>query len=82
MMSLQWIAPRFLEGLIDHVVAIKSGLLTLHNTSDRSIWGVSVSIHFLSCTELETEINVTVGFCLGLALAMGFTEAVSSSFFD
>ena len=26
------------------------------------------------------EVDVTVGFCLGLALAMGFPEAMSSSF--
>ena len=28
---------------------------------------------------IETEVNVTVGFCLGLASAMGFLEAVPSS---
>ena len=39
-----------------------------------------MSIHFLSRTGIETEVNVTVGFYLGLALAMGFPEAVSSSF--
>ena len=40
----------------------------------------SVSIHILSRTGIETEVNVTVGFCLGLALAMCFSEAMSSSF--
>ena len=40
-----------------------------------------MSIHFLSRTEIETEINVPVGFCLGLALAMGFPEAMSCSLF-
>ena len=34
-----------------------------------------MSVHFLSRTGIETEVNVTVGFCLGLALAMGFPEA-------
>ena len=38
-----------------------------------------MSIHTLSRTRTETEVNVTVGFCLGLALAMGFPEAVSTS---
>ena len=28
---------------------------------------VSMSIHFLSRTGVETEVNITVGFCLGLA---------------
>ena len=42
-------------------------------SSDRC---VSMSIHFLSRTRIETEVNVTVGFCLGLAVAMGFTEAI------
>ena len=41
---------------------------------------VSKSIHILSWTRIEIEVNVTVGFCLGLALAMGFPEAVFSSF--
>ena len=40
-----------------------------------------MSIHFLSSTGIETEVNAPVGFCLGLALAMGFPEAMSSSFF-
>ena len=39
-----------------------------------------MSIHIVSRTEIEIEDNVTVGFCLGLALAMGFPEAVFSSF--
>ena len=38
-----------------------------------------MSIHILSRTGIEIEVNVTVGFCLGLALAMGFPEAVFSS---
>ena len=38
-----------------------------------------MSIHILSRTG-KIEVNVTVGFSLGLALAMGFTEAVFSSF--
>ena len=69
MMSLQWIA--------DHVLAIGWWLLTLHNTYDRC---VAISNHFLSRTKIETDVTVTVGFCLGLALAMGFLEAMSSSF--
>ena len=32
-----------------------------------------MSIHFLSRTGIETEVNVTVGFFLGLASAMGFS---------
>ena len=40
---------------------------------------VSMSIHFLSRTRMETEVSVTVGFCSGLVLAMGFTEAISPS---
>ena len=40
-----------------------------------------MSIHFLSRTGIETEVNVPVGLCLGLALAMGFPEAMSSSLF-
>ena len=39
-----------------------------------------MSIHILSRTGIEIEVNVTVGFCLGLAFAMGFPEAMSSSF--
>ena len=39
-----------------------------------------MSTHFLSRTGIETEVNVTAGFCLGLAYAMGFTEGISSSF--
>ena len=39
-----------------------------------------MSIHFLSRTGIETEVNVAVGFCLDLALAVGFPEGVSSSF--
>ena len=38
-----------------------------------------MSIHFLSRTGIETEVSVTVGFCRGLASAMGFPEAMSSS---
>ena len=34
-----------------------------------------MSIHFLSRSGIEIEVNVTVGFCLGLALAMDFPEA-------
>ena len=71
---------RFLEGLIDHVVAIGWWLLTLHNTFDRVIVVFQCRSHFLSRTGMETEVIVTVGFCLGLALAMGFPEAMSSYF--
>ena len=39
-----------------------------------------MSIHSFSRKGIETEVNVPVGFCLGLALAMGFPEVVSSSF--
>ena len=39
-----------------------------------------MSIQILSRTKEEIEVNFTVGFCLGLALAMGFTEDVFSSF--
>ena len=39
-----------------------------------------MSTHFLSRTEIETKVSVTVGFYRGLALAMGFPDAVSSSF--
>ena len=39
-----------------------------------------MTTHFLSRTGIETEVNVTAGFCLGLAQAMGFTEGISSSF--
>ena len=57
---------------------IRSGL-TLHN----NFWSldrcVSLSVHLLSRTGMETGVSVTVGFCLGLALAMGFSETVSSS---
>ena len=38
-----------------------------------------MSTQILSRTGTETEVNVSVGFCLGLALAMGFHEAMSSS---
>ena len=38
-----------------------------------------MSIHSLSRTGIETEVSFTVGFCRGLALAMGFTEAMSIS---
>ena len=70
---------RFFEGLIDHVVAVEWWLLTIHKTHDRVIVVFSISIHSISRTRIETEVNVTVGFCLGLALAMVFAEAVSSS---
>ena len=49
--------------------------MTLHNTFDR----VSMSIHFHSRIVTEIEVNITAGFCLGLALATGFPDAVSSS---
>ena len=39
-----------------------------------------MSIHILSGTEIGIEVHVTVGFSLGLALAMGVPEAVFSSF--
>ena len=40
-----------------------------------------MSIHILSRTGIEIEVNVAVGFCLGLAVVMvGFTKAVFSSF--
>ena len=51
---------RFLEGLIDHLVAIGWWLLTLHNTYDPCDRCVSISIH--SRTGKETDVNVTVGF--------------------
>ena len=35
-----------------------------------------MSIHILSRTGMEIEVNDTAGFCLGLGLAMGFPEAV------
>ena len=65
-MSL-WSLRRFLEGLTDHVAAIGSWLF-FYDTFD----------YFLSRTRIETEVNVTVGFCLGLALTMGFPEAMCS----
>ena len=37
-----------------------------------------MSIHILSRTRIEIEVNVTVGFCLGLALAMGFHPKLCS----
>ena len=40
----------------------------------------NVDIHFLSRTGIEIDVNVTVGFSLGLASAMVFLEAVFSSF--
>ena len=39
-----------------------------------------MSIQILSRTGIEIEVNVAVGFCLGLALVMGFPKAVVSSF--
>ena len=45
------------------------------------MWSLCFFVYpFLSRTGIETEVNVTVGFCPGLALAMGFSEALSSSF--
>ena len=38
-----------------------------------------MSIYFLSRIGVETEVSCTVGFCRGLALSMGFLEALSSS---
>ena len=61
----------------------RSNRVTAFDTS-KHIWSfdlcVSISIHSFSVTGTETEANVPVGFCLGLASAMGFTEAMSSSF--
>ena len=39
-----------------------------------------MSVQFLSRTGIGTEDSVTAGFSRGLALAMGFSEAVSSYF--
>ena len=36
-----------------------------------------MSIHFLSRTGIETEVNITVGVCLGLTWVMDFIEAMS-----
>ena len=76
MMSLQWIAPSIPRGT---GWSRRNYRVTLKNTCDRVDRCVSTSIYFLSRTGIETEVNVTVGFCLGLALAMDLTNAMSSS---
>ena len=71
---------RFLEGLVDHVVAIGSWLVTLHNTCGRVIVVLQCLSIFFRKTGIETEVNFIVGFCLGLALAVGFPDPMSCSF--
>ena len=76
MMSLYWIAPcQSLDGLFDHVVVWHVKTLLI-------VWSLCFNVYpfFFFRTGIETEVNVTVGFCLGLALAMGFSKAMSSSF--
>ena len=79
-MSFYWNAPSISRWT---VWSCRGNRVTAFDTSKHS-WScdrcVSMSIHILSRTGIEIEVNVNAGFCLGLASAMGFPEAVFSSF--
>ena len=79
-MSFYWNAPSISRWT---VWSCRRNRVTACDTSKHS-WScdrcVSMSIHILSRTGTEIEVNVNAGFCLGLASAMGFLEAVFSSF--
>ena len=79
MKYFNWIAPSGPRGTVG---SCRSSRVTAFDTS-KHVWSldrcVSMSLHLRSWTRIETWANITVGVCLGLALAMGFTEVVSSS---
>ena len=72
MMSLYWIAPSISRWT---VWPCRNNRVTAFDTS-KHIWSldrcVSMSVHLVSRTGMETGVSVIVGFYLGLAFSYGF----------